>query len=69
MTEIQTRIFPVDVLRDFCTRVFMHCGVPKSDAAQAAEAEQQRRRLGVPLILPIIEELRDVSRATGIPFE
>lgn len=37
MTEIQTRIFPVEVLRDFCARVFMHFGVPKGDAAQAAE--------------------------------
>jgi L-2-hydroxycarboxylate dehydrogenase (NAD+) len=33
------------------------------------EAEQQRRKNGIPLILPVIEELRDVSRATGIPFD
>jgi L-2-hydroxycarboxylate dehydrogenase (NAD+) len=33
------------------------------------EAEQIRREKGVPLILPIIEDLRDISRKTGIPFE
>ena len=33
------------------------------------EAERERRKNGVPLILPVIEELRDISRKTGIPFE
>jgi len=33
------------------------------------EAEQQRRKTGVPLILPVVEELRDISQKTGIPFE
>jgi L-2-hydroxycarboxylate dehydrogenase (NAD+) len=33
------------------------------------EAEQVRRKSGVPLLLPVIEELRDVSAKTGIPFE
>ncbi len=33
------------------------------------EAEQARRKNGVPLILPVIEELRDISQKTGIPFE
>jgi LDH2 family malate/lactate/ureidoglycolate dehydrogenase len=33
------------------------------------EAEKVRRKNGVPLILPVIEELRDVSAKTGIPFE
>jgi LDH2 family malate/lactate/ureidoglycolate dehydrogenase len=33
------------------------------------EAEQVRRKDGVPLILPVVEELRDISRKTGIPFE
>src|SRR5256886_3568194 len=33
------------------------------------EAEQVRRKNGVPLILPVIEDLRDISRKTGIPFE
>jgi LDH2 family malate/lactate/ureidoglycolate dehydrogenase len=33
------------------------------------EAEKLRREKGVPLIMPVIEELRDISRKTGIPFE
>ncbi len=33
------------------------------------EAEQMRRENGVPLILPVVEELRDISQKTGIPFE
>lgn len=33
------------------------------------EAEQVRRKNGVPLILPVVEELREISRKTGIPFE
>ena len=33
------------------------------------EAEQVRRKNGVPLILPVIEDLRDISQKTGIPFE
>lgn len=33
------------------------------------DAEQVRRKKGVPLILPVIEDLRDISRKTGIPFE
>jgi LDH2 family malate/lactate/ureidoglycolate dehydrogenase len=33
------------------------------------EAEKVRRNNGVPLILPVVEELREISRKTGIPFE
>lgn len=33
------------------------------------EAEKVRRKSGVPLILPVIEDLRDISRKTGIPFD
>ena len=33
------------------------------------EAEQERRKSGVPLIEPVIEELRDISRQTGIAFD
>jgi LDH2 family malate/lactate/ureidoglycolate dehydrogenase len=33
------------------------------------EAEQARRKNGVPLILPVIEDLRDISRKTWIPFD
>jgi L-2-hydroxycarboxylate dehydrogenase (NAD+) len=33
------------------------------------EAERDRRKNGVPLILPIVEDLRTISIQTGIPFE
>jgi len=33
------------------------------------EAEKVRREKGVPLILPVVEELRDISQKTGIPFD
>lgn len=33
------------------------------------EAEAQRAKDGIPLIEPVIEELRDISRKTGIPFD
>ncbi len=33
------------------------------------EMEKVRRQKGVPLILPVVEELRDISQKTGIPFE
>jgi len=33
------------------------------------EADEARRKEGVPLILPVVEELRDLSKKTGIPFE
>jgi L-2-hydroxycarboxylate dehydrogenase (NAD+) len=31
--------------------------------------EQLRREKGVPLILPIVEDLRDISAKTGIPLD
>jgi LDH2 family malate/lactate/ureidoglycolate dehydrogenase len=33
------------------------------------EAEEQIRREGVPLLGPVVDDLREVSRRTGIPFE
>jgi LDH2 family malate/lactate/ureidoglycolate dehydrogenase len=33
------------------------------------EAEQIRRRKGIPLVLPVVEELRDISKRTGVPFD
>ena len=33
------------------------------------EAERDRRVNGVPLITPVIEDLRAISKATGIPFD
>ncbi len=37
MGDIETKIFPIETLREFCERVFLHFGLPKNDAAQAAE--------------------------------
>jgi LDH2 family malate/lactate/ureidoglycolate dehydrogenase len=37
MAEVETKVFPIDALRDFSKRTFLHFGVPKEDAAQAAE--------------------------------
>jgi L-2-hydroxycarboxylate dehydrogenase (NAD+) len=33
------------------------------------QAEAERRRTGVPLVLPVVEDLRDISRQTAIPFD
>src|SRR5437588_7593564 len=37
MNEVQSKIFPIERLREFCIRVFLHFGVPNSDADQAAD--------------------------------
>lgn len=33
------------------------------------EAEAIRRREGIPLVMPVVEDLRDISSKTGIPFD
>ncbi len=33
----ETKVFPVEALREFSTRVFLHLGCPKADAEQAAD--------------------------------
>ena len=33
------------------------------------ESEARRRTRGVPLIMPLVEELRDIAKQTGIPFD
>jgi LDH2 family malate/lactate/ureidoglycolate dehydrogenase len=33
------------------------------------DAEAIRTTQGIPLVLPVVEELRDISKQTGIPFE
>jgi L-2-hydroxycarboxylate dehydrogenase (NAD+) len=37
MNDVETKVFSIEALREFCTRVFLHFGVPKNDAMQAAE--------------------------------
>ena len=33
------------------------------------EAEAERAKEGIPLVMPVVEELRDISKQTGIPLE
>jgi LDH2 family malate/lactate/ureidoglycolate dehydrogenase len=33
------------------------------------EAESERARTGIPLLPAVIEDLREVSRQTGVPFD
>ena len=37
MEGVETKLFSAEMLREFCVRVFMHFGVPKSDAKLAAD--------------------------------
>src|SRR3989441_4757064 len=37
MADVEAKVFSIEVLREFCTRVFLHFGVPKNDAIEAAE--------------------------------
>src|SRR5437588_12983031 len=37
MSDVEAKAFSIEVLREFCTRVFLHFGVPKNDAIEAAE--------------------------------
>jgi LDH2 family malate/lactate/ureidoglycolate dehydrogenase len=37
MAGVEAKIFPIEALREFTTRVFLHFGVPQDDAAQAAD--------------------------------
>ena len=37
MGEIETKVYPIERLREFTTRVFLHYGVPQADAEQASE--------------------------------
>jgi L-2-hydroxycarboxylate dehydrogenase (NAD+) len=37
MPAVEAKIFSADALREFTTRIFLHFGIPKGDAAQAAD--------------------------------
>src|SRR4029077_1627980 len=37
MANVEAKVFPIEELREFSTRVFLHFGVPKSEAEQAAD--------------------------------
>ncbi len=33
------------------------------------EAEQTRRTAGIPLVMPVVDDLREISKATNVPFD
>jgi len=37
MTDMEAKLFPIEALREFSTRVFLHFGIPEKDAIQAAD--------------------------------
>src|SRR5438445_4530921 len=37
MSSVEVRVFPIEVLRDFSTRIFLHFGIPQAHAEQAAD--------------------------------
>src|SRR5258707_1777642 len=37
MASVEAKVFPIEKLREFSTRVFLHFGIPKTEAAQAAD--------------------------------
>src|SRR5580692_9194892 len=37
MSAVEAKVFSIDTLREFSTRIFLHFGVPKEDAIQAAD--------------------------------
>jgi L-2-hydroxycarboxylate dehydrogenase (NAD+) len=37
MANVEAKVFPIEVLREFSTRVFRHFGIPKAAAVQAAD--------------------------------
>jgi len=51
------------------TRPAPGTGGPLIPGDPEREAEAVRRRDGIPLTPPVVEELRDISRQTGISLE
>src|SRR6266849_4633146 len=37
MASVEVKVFPIEVLREFSTRIFLHFGVPRADAEQASD--------------------------------
>jgi L-2-hydroxycarboxylate dehydrogenase (NAD+) len=37
MAGVEVKVFPIEFLREFSARIFLHFGVPKDDAGQAAD--------------------------------
>jgi L-2-hydroxycarboxylate dehydrogenase (NAD+) len=59
-----------DLIRTFrATKPAPGTGGPLIPGDPERDAERERSVHGIPLVLPVIEELRDISRRTGIPFD
>jgi LDH2 family malate/lactate/ureidoglycolate dehydrogenase len=54
--------------------MFRHSGAPEADARPAAEVLVTSDRRGIdsrvnPLVRAVVEDLRDISKQIGIPFD
>lgn len=59
----------IDYIRAFrATKPAMGTKGPLIPGDPEREAEQLRREKGIPLIVPVVEDLLDISAKTGIPF-
>ncbi|MCC7011461.1 MAG: Ldh family oxidoreductase [Planctomycetes bacterium] len=59
-----------DLVRTFrATRPAPGTAGPLIPGDPEREAHAERSRNGVPLVLPVVEDLRDISRRTGVPFD
>ena len=59
---------------DYIQTLRSTCPAPGTDGPMIPgdperEAESIRSEHGIPLVLPVVEELRDISKRTGIPFD
>ena len=59
---------------DYIQTLRATCPAPGTDGPMVPgdperEAESIRSKQGIPLVLPVVEELRDISKRTGIPFD
>ena len=59
-----------DLIRTFrATKPAPGTGGPLIPGDPEREAEKTRVKQGIPLVMPVIEDLRDISRHTAVPFD
>ena len=58
---------PIHVVRN--TKPASGTGNPLIPGAPEREAEMIRSKEGIPLIKPVVDDLLDISKKTGIPLE
>jgi LDH2 family malate/lactate/ureidoglycolate dehydrogenase len=59
-----------DLIRTLrATRPAPGTGGPLIPGDPEREAEKTRAKRGIPLVMPVIEDLRDIAKLTGIPFD